>query len=186
VGPWIGHSSETENLLKNILSFLTVPCVLDADALTLFAKNRFSIPQHTIFTPHTGEMQTLLQESSHLILNQKLLKTCQNYAENHHITLILKGAPTFIFHPHQPIYVNCTGNCGMATAGSGDVLTGILASLLSQGLNTHQAALVGTFLHGLAGDAAKNKRLTSRGMIASDIIDHLNVAYHNIEMNVKD
>ncbi|KIC74370.1 ADP-dependent NAD(P)H-hydrate dehydratase [Candidatus Protochlamydia amoebophila] len=100
------------------------------------------------------------------------------------MTLILKGAPTFIFHPNQPIYVNPTGNCGMATAGSGDVLTGIIASFLSQGLESHQAALLGVFLHGLAGDIAKSKRLTERGMIASDLIDHLNLAYHALEQSV--
>ncbi|WP_075883191.1 bifunctional ADP-dependent NAD(P)H-hydrate dehydratase/NAD(P)H-hydrate epimerase [Candidatus Protochlamydia sp. W-9] len=184
VGPGLGLTQPIDHLLRSCLPHLNASCVLDADALTLYTKTPFLLPKRTIFTPHTGEMQKLLQETSHLILNENILKKCQQYAEQRDITLILKGAPTFIFHPNQPIYVNPTGNCGMATAGSGDVLTGIIASFLSQGLESHQAALLGVFLHGLAGDIAKSKRLTERGMIASDLIDHLNLAYHALEQSV--
>lgn len=177
VGPGLGINDQVQQLLQKILPFLNKPCVVDADAITLFAKNAFKLPCQAILTPHRGEMQALLQSSSALILNMDLLHTCQTYAEQHDITLILKGAPTFIFHPHQPIYVNPTGDPGMATAGSGDVLTGLLAALLSQGLERHHAALLGVYLHGLAGEWAKKERGTSYGMMASDLIGQFGAVF---------
>lgn len=177
IGPGLGRSDQTLHLLQNVIPFLQNPCVMDADALILFASEPFKLPSQTIFTPHWGEMQTLLKSSSHLTLNLDLLQTCQNYAEEHRVTLILKGAPTFIFHPEAPIFVNPTGDPGMATAGSGDVLTGLLASLLSQGLDCHRAALLGVYLHGLAGECAAQERHTSYGIIASDLIAHFPTAY---------
>ena len=149
VGPGLGRSDSTKQLLQEIIPFLEKPCVIDADALTLYADRAFQLPPQALLTPHTGEMQALLHLPDKLTLSLDLLHTCQNYAENHNATLILKGAPTFIFHPKSPIYVNPKGDPGMATAGSGDVLTGMLASLLSQGLSCHQAALLGVYLHGL-------------------------------------
>jgi ADP-dependent NAD(P)H-hydrate dehydratase / NAD(P)H-hydrate epimerase len=181
VGPGLGRTSSIYQLLAEVIPHLEQPCVLDADALVLFAQNDFKLPLHALFTPHTGEMQTLLGEASPLVLNIELLKTCQNYAEKYQITLILKGAPTFIFHPSQPILVNPTGDPGMATAGSGDVLTGFLASLLSQKLNCRQAALAGVYLHGLAGQLAAKERQSSIGMMASDIITHLAGAYAHLK-----
>lgn len=180
IGPGMGRESYVHQLLQTLIPSLTCPCVLDADALFLFAKNSFKLPSQTIFTPHAGEMQRLLKKSSPLILNVSLLSTCQEYAETHHLTLILKGAPTFIFHPFQPIRVNPTGDPGMATAGSGDVLTGFLASLLSQKLDCQQAAFVGVYLHGLAGQIAAKKRKSSIGLMASDFIECLAEAYHAV------
>lgn len=180
-GPGLGKSDAVKKLLQTTLQKLEKPCVIDADALILFAEEPFKLPPHTIFTPHTGEMQALLHETTHLIPSEPVLQICQEFAEQHAITLILKGAPTFIFHPGEPILVNPTGNPGMATAGSGDVLTGIIASLLSQGLNNRQAAAVGVYLHGLAGDCAAEKRASKRGLIASDLITHLNDAYSLLE-----
>jgi hydroxyethylthiazole kinase-like uncharacterized protein yjeF len=181
VGPGLGRSEKTQHLLHTIMPSLEKPCVIDADALTLFADQAFQLPSQAILTPHTGEMQTLLKSSSRLTLNLDLLKTCQSYAEEHRITLILKGAPTFIFHPRMPIFANLTGDPGMATAGSGDVLTGLLASLLSQGLNCHNAALLGVYLHGLAGECAAKQRRTSYGMMATDLIAHLATAYEALQ-----
>jgi NAD(P)H-hydrate epimerase len=177
VGPGLGRTEHTQKLLQNVLPSLEKPCVIDADALTLFADQAFSLPPQSILTPHTGEMQTLLKSPSRLSLNFDLLQTCQKYAEEHAITLILKGAPTFIFQPHKPTFVNPTGDPGMATAGSGDVLTGLLASLLSQGLSCHDAALLGVYLHGLAGELAAEQRKTSYGMMATDLINHFADAY---------
>lgn len=177
VGPGLGRSAQTQQLLQNVVPTLTKPCVIDADALTLYAQQAFSLPPQAILTPHMGEMQTLLQSSDKLKLNLELLYTCQQYAETHRVTLILKGAPTFIFHPQTPIYVNPTGDLGMATAGSGDVLTGLLASLLAQGLSCHDAALLGVYLHGLAGELAAQEREVSVGMMAADLIAHFSTAY---------
>lgn len=177
VGPGLGRSEQIRELLQNILPSLDKPCVIDADALFYLPNQTFPLPSHTILTPHTGEMQTLLKSDDRLTLNADLLKICQEYAEEKRATLILKGAPTFIFHPGHPIFVNPTGDPGMATAGSGDVLTGLLASLLSQGLECHEAALLGVYLHGLAGQLANWDRGTSRGMMAADLIAHLGKAY---------
>lgn len=181
VGPGLGRSEQTRHLLQHITPSLEKPCVIDADALTLFADEAFQLPSQAILTPHTGEMQTLLKSTSRLSLTLDLLQICQKYAEKHHITLILKGAPTFIFHPQTPIFVNPTGDPGMATAGSGDVLTGLLASLLSQGLTCHHAALLGVYLHGLAGEFAAKQRKTSYGMIATDLVAHFADAYEMLQ-----
>ncbi len=183
VGPGLGRSEAIKKLLQSTLHSLVKPCVIDADALILFAEKPFKLPPQTVFTPHTGEMQTLLHQATHLNLNESLLQTCQQFAEQHAITLVLKGAPTFIFHPGEPILVNPTGNPGMATAGSGDVLTGMIASFLSQGLNGREAAALGVYLHGLAGDCTAKERETRRGLIASDLIAHLNDAYSLLEEN---
>lgn len=177
IGPGLGKSEATRKLLQKIVPSLEKPCVLDADALTLFAEEPFSLPSKTLFTPHTGEMQKLLKSQDKLHLKEHLLHQCQEYTEKHKITLILKGAPTFIFHPDSPIFVNPTGDPGMATAGSGDVLTGILASLLSQGLDCQQTAILGVYLHGLAGELASQERGTSFGVMANDIIEHIGESF---------
>lgn len=181
IGPGLGRSEETKKLLKAVLGKLEKPCVVDADALILYAEGECTLPPQSILTPHTGEMQALLNSPKRLILTLELLHTCQNYAEEHGTTLILKGAPTFVFHPGAPIAVNPTGDPGMATAGSGDVLTGLLAALLSQGLDCHQAAILGVYLHGLAGELAAEERGTSYGMIASDLIAHFGEAFRKIK-----
>ena len=140
------------------------------------------MPEKALLTPHTGEMQALLNSPEKLILTQDLLNQCQDYAEKHQITLILKGAPTFIFHPQTPIYVNPRGDPGMATAGSGDVLTGILASLLSQGLDCHQAAILAS----ISTDSQENLRQIARhirGILANDLIDYLAAAYSSFPQN---
>ena len=180
IGPGLSRSLQIENFLHAVIPQLDIPCVIDADALTLFADRCYKLPKHVIFTPHTGEMQRLLQSQDKLILNSDLLRICQKYADDHQLTLILKGAPTFIFHAGKPILVNATGDPGMATAGSGDVLTGLLASFLSQGLTTYDAAAVGVFLHGLAGEIAAHERGTSMGLMAGDIIRNLDHALQDV------
>jgi len=177
IGPGLGTSEKTGCLLRKVIPALKNPCVIDADALTLFANQPFPLPPQTILTPHRGEMETLLHADCSLSLNREGLKACQKYSEEHKITLILKGAPTFIFHPQQLIFINPTGDPGMATAGSGDVLTGLLASLLSQGIDCHRAALCGVYLHGLAGEFAARNRGISCGMMATDLIAHFANAY---------
>jgi ADP-dependent NAD(P)H-hydrate dehydratase / NAD(P)H-hydrate epimerase len=175
IGPGLGRTVQVANLLKKVIPSLEKPCVMDADALNLFAEIPFPLPKQVIFTPHAGEMQRLLNKfSTPLTLDSLLL--CREYVEKHNITLILKGAPTFIFHPQSPILINSTGDPGMATAGSGDVLTGLLASLLAQGLKCKEAAIVGVYLHGLAGTIAA-QQTSSYTLIASDIISHFFQAY---------
>lgn len=181
VGPGLGLDDKVRKLLKDVLPKLEKPFVVDADALTLYSEGAFEIPKNCncVFTPHTGEMQRLLHSTASLTLNDETLQICQKYAEDKNITLILKGAPTLIFHPNKPILVNPTGDPGMATAGSGDVLTGLIASLLAQGLACREAAAFGVYLHGLAGEYAAVDR-TSHSMIATDLIDYFNDAYKQL------
>lgn len=180
MGPGLGRSLEAGKFLAELLPALKKPCVIDADALNLLSEDAFLLPSQAILTPHTGEMARLLKSKDPLQINDDLLKTCQSYAEKNKITLILKGAPTFIFHPGKAILVNPTGDPGMAAAGSGDVLTGLLAALLSRGLDCHEAAILGVYLHGLAGQLAVLET-TSHTMMASDLIKHFPAAYQKLE-----
>lgn len=180
VGPGLGLSKSAGELLNKVIPSLEKPCVIDADALTLFANGSFKKPHQAIFTPHLGEMQRLLHRTDRLELNLETLKLCQQYAEENELTLILKGAPTFIFHPGTLPLVNPTGDPGMATAGSGDVLTGLLASLLAQGLDCRQAATLGVYLHGLSGEHASAAK-TPYSLIAGDLISHLPNAFYSLE-----
>lgn len=179
IGPGIGRSSETRKLLHQILPNLQKPCVIDADALTILSEEDIALPKNAILTPHLGEMMRLLKMTETPDISLQFLDTCQRYAEKHQTTLVLKGGPSFIFNPGSPICVNPSGDPGMATAGSGDVLTGLIASLLAQGLSTHDAAKLGVFLHGLAGEHAAEE-MTSYGVIASDIIYHFPEAFRFI------
>jgi len=154
--------------LDQLLQNCPVPLVLDADGL--FHLKDQPLPKETVLTPHTGEMKRLLEGETPNITN------CQAYAQKHSTTLLLKGAPTIIFHPDQHPLIIPRGDPGMATAGTGDVLTGIIAALLAQGLSSRQAAALGALLHALAGEAAALAK-TSYCAIATDLIDHLPEAF---------
>ena len=122
--------------------------MIDADALYFLAKNpKAKIPKNSILTPHRGEMEKLLQK-------KPSLKSCQAYVEKHHATLVLKGAPSMVFHPGKKPLVIAHGDPGMATAGSGDILTGIIAGLLAQKMTPCEAAALGVYLHARAGEIA--------------------------------
>lgn len=169
IGPGLGQTEETKTLLHTILPQINKPCVLDADALNIIAEENIKLPQQTVLTPHHGEMMRLLKIQGHPKLNVEFLKQCQEYAKSKSVTLVLKGAPTFILEPDSPMIVNPTGDPGMATAGSGDVLTGLITALLAQGMMPKEAASLGVYLHGLAGEHAAED-MTSYCMCASDII----------------
>lgn len=179
IGPGLGVSQEIRQVLHQVLPHLQKPCVIDADALTIISEEKISLPPNTILTPHLGEMLRLLKLTEKPPLSMEFLEICKQYAEKHQVTLLLKGGPSFIMHPGSPIIVNPTGDPGMATAGSGDVLTGLIAALLSQGLSCKDAASLGAFLHGLAGEHAADE-LTSYGMLASDITFHFPEAFRFI------
>lgn len=175
IGPGLGHGSDQKALLRKLLPQLTTPCVLDADALTIIAEENMALPPQTVLTPHLGEMKRLLH-SSDIELTLEFLERCYQFAEEKKVTLILKGAPSFVFQQDFPIFVNAKGDPGMATAGSGDVLTGLVASLLSQGLQPIDAARLAVYLHGTAGEKAAAD-LTSYCMTASDIISYFPDAF---------
>ncbi len=181
IGPGIGVTEEKKQLLRMILPRLKKSCVIDADALTILAdlaKENLPIPQDSILTPHLGEMKRLLKINEATI-SRNFLNTCSQFAESKKCTVILKGGPSFLFHPQLPILVNARGDPGMATAGSGDVLTGLIASLLAQGLSGYDAAALGVYLHSVAGEIAAED-LTSYCMIASDIVSYFPDAFASL------
>lgn len=171
IGPGIGVNDTTKNIIKTVLPYIKKPCVLDADALNILSQEMVTLPQETVITPHIGEMRRLLHSDRKGPLTIEFLEECLNYANKMKVTLILKGGPTFILQGGQSLVVNAYGDPGMATAGSGDVLTGLVAALLAQGLTTFDAAVLATYLHGKAGERAAEEK-TSYCMTASDIIRH--------------
>jgi len=176
IGPGIGQKKSTLNSLIGVLNNAKKPVVLDADALNLIAKNKDLydlIPRNSILTPHPGEFRRLVGESaSYFEQYQKQIEL----AKKQKVIVVLKGAYTSIATPNGKCYFNSTGNPGMATAGSGDVLTGILTSLLAQGYEPEKAAILGVYIHGLAGDLASQK-IGRQSLIAGDIIDNLGKTY---------
>lgn len=180
IGPGLGQGLATRQLLRDVLPHLTNPCVIDADALTAIATDQIKLSAHCLLTPHRGEMGRLLQKSETPPLTSELLQRVQEYAEAQQATVIMKGGPSFIFHPQQPIRVSSRGDPGMAKAGTGDVLTGLLAALLAQGLTTLQAAILGTALHGIAGECVVRKK-TAYGLVASDVTEALPQAFSLLE-----
>jgi NAD(P)H-hydrate epimerase len=150
---------------------IDLPCVVDADALQ--PKRKY--PKHSILTPHRGEVLRLLglKETPD---EEDLFARIMRFCERQNVYLVLKGAPTFIFAPEKMPVIVPFGDPGMATAGSGDVLTGIIAALLAQKMGRYEAALLGVTLHGLAGEAAAKEK-TSYSMIATDIIEYLPKAF---------
>lgn len=171
IGPGLSVTEETRSLLKKLLPLIEIPTVLDADALNILSENKISLPKDVVMTPHIGEMRRLLGSKEKGAVDEQFLQQCQEYVERKKVTLLLKGGPSFILHPGADIVVNPYGDPGMATAGSGDVLTGLVAALLSQGLSTHNAAMTGAYIHARAGEYAA-EAMTSYCMVASDIIDN--------------
>jgi len=170
IGPGLGRSKEVSGLLSELLPLIRIPCVLDADALYfLAAKKSVSLPEKTILTPHRGEMDRLLGIHEKTPLTLEYLQECQKYADSLNVTLILKGGPTFIFQKDRQIAVNSRGSPGMATAGCGDVLTGLIAGFLAQGLSCEAASKAGVYIHAIAGECAASE-YTPYCMIASDVL----------------
>ncbi|MBU1012921.1 MAG: NAD(P)H-hydrate dehydratase [Bacteroidetes bacterium] len=180
-GPGIGTEEQTRNALKVLIQNTHVPMVFDADALNILAENKTwlaFLPKGCVITPHPKEFERLAGKSTNDFERVALAK---EFAVKHDLVVVLKGAYTQIVTPLGDCFFNCTGNPGMATAGSGDVLTGIILSLMAQGYTGVHAALIGVYVHGLAGDkAAKKSGETS--LIASDIIENLGKAFKEIEI----
>lgn len=182
VGPGIGTSEQTKGFLKQLLAQINNPMVLDADALNCIALDdslRALIPQNSILTPHPKEFLRLVHAQQQLSDYDKIELQRQFSIENKCI-VVLKGAHTTISNPKGQVYFNTTGNAGMATGGSGDVLTGLLTGLLAQGYEPFDAARIGVFLHGLAGDLAAEIQ-GQQALIASDIIEKFGAAFLNIQ-----
>lgn len=180
IGPGIGMHASHHMMLKKIFSESTQPLVMDADALNTLSKFKGlykKIPAGSILTPHPKEFERLFGKSEN---DFDRLKMAREKAKELNIYIILKGHRTFVATPYGKGYFNTTGNAGMATAGSGDVLTGILTALLAQGYSSLHSCLLGVYIHGVAGDFAATQ-LSKEAMIASDIIDNLGEAFLQIE-----
>lgn len=174
LGPGMGRSEAAKRKVKKLLAKLPMPCVIDADALFFLSQNpSWQVPQGSVLTPHRGEMTLLLSREND---SGSFEKRCQAYSDKKQVTLVLKGAPTWIFHPGSTPLISVRGDPGMATAGSGDVLTGMIAAFLAQGLQPRTAAALGVHLHGVAGEIAAVE-LTSYCLTASDLIVYLPEAF---------
>ncbi len=179
IGPGLGQDARTKKALARTLEEFGKPVVLDADALNILASDRHLfglVPPGSILTPHPMEFERLTgrwtDDFQRLEMQKQLAVSLKSI-------IVLKGAHTSIASDRGNVYFNSTGNPGMATAGSGDALTGILTGLLAQGYLSLDAALAGVFLHGLAGDLAVND-FGPEAMIASDLIDKLPLAYRRV------
>ncbi len=172
-GPGLGTSPAAMQLLRAVLEYASahdVPLLLDADALNLIAQDirLLSAPHGTmIVTPHLGEMSRLTGESVALI-QSRLIAAAQEFAQKYQVVCVLKDEHTVTATPEGQIWVNCSGNAGMATAGSGDVLSGLVGSLMAQGLPAEAAAPLGVYLHGLAGDVMAEETGIC-GLMAGDL-----------------
>ncbi len=179
IGPGIGTELETGRLLKLLIQQTHSPLVLDADALNLLAENKTwlsFLPEGSILTPHPGEFARLFGKTSD---GYEQLELLRESAFRYRCYIVLKGAYTRIATPDRKVYFNSTGNPGMATGGSGDVLTGLITGLRAQGYGAETAAVLGVYLHGLAGDlAASEKGMES--LIASDIIEYTGAAFRKL------
>jgi NAD(P)H-hydrate epimerase len=171
IGPGWSTLPPAREALRKLLSIVQVPCVIDADALNCLALEPDLLPaEHPplVLTPHPGEMARLMHTDTATVQANRLESALQA-SRRFGAVVALKGARTVVATPEGRIWVNPTGNAGMATGGSGDVLTGVIAGLLAQGLDAEHSAASGVYLHGLAGDLAAQE-VGMAGMIAGDII----------------
>lgn len=168
IGTGLDTQPITQNALLSLLKTPDVNLVIDADALNLIAQNNWQnyLPPNSILTPHPKEFERLAGSSNN---HFERLEQLKHFAQQHQVVVVLKGAHTAIALPNGEVYFNSTGNPAMATAGSGDVLTGFIVALLAQGYLAHQAAILGVYLHGQAGDQAASKK--NGKIVAQDIIN---------------
>lgn len=176
IGPGIGAEKETAKALKALIQNFRLPMVFDADAINILAGNKTwldFIPPQSIFTPHPKEFERLAGKTgNHFERNKKQIE----FSKRYNAIVVLKGKYSCITIPGGKCYFNPTGNPGMAKGGSGDVLTGIITGLLTQGYSPEESAIAGTYIHGLAADMAV-KETGEFSMIASDVIDYIGNAF---------
>ncbi|MFN8356989.1 MAG: NAD(P)H-hydrate dehydratase [Spirosomataceae bacterium] len=176
IGPGLGQSDKTREMIESLLKAAgSIPLVLDADALNNLSTKKGRellqlLPANTILTPHPKEFERLIGKKWQN--DYEKLNLLKDFCSKHHVIVVLKGAHTVVCTPNRELYFNSTGNPGMATGGSGDVLTGIITALLAQGYSPKEAAIFGVYQHGLAGDRVAVKR-GQAALIASDLIEEL-------------
>lgn len=183
IGP--GLPTAADPVVRDLLSKVECPMVLDAEVFTALSghlqilQTAAHINKSIILTPHPGEYARLIKDKPLYAIDDKY-DALEKFAYDYNVALILKHHHSFVVAPGKKIYRNTTGNPGLATAGAGDVLTGIIAGILAQKIEPYEAAILGVHLHGLAGDLAMETN-TEPGMIASDIIDFLPNALKKLE-----
>jgi len=186
IGPGLSMNSSTQKLVRKLVLSVKQPILLDADGLNAFENNVELLKKRNteslILTPHLGELSRLLNISV-----QKIKDNRENFAKDFtrefSLTLVLKGYQTIVVSGGGGIYINDTGNPGMATAGSGDVLSGVIAGLRVQGLNDFEAASLGVYIHGRAGDIAANTK-SEISLIAGEILESLPVVFKEVIQNI--
>lgn len=181
IGPGLTTNKETVSIVKKLVREVTAPLVIDADAINALADSPGLLRDRrsaTILTPHPGEMGRLTGKSASEIQKDRI-GAASDFATEYGVCLVLKGANTVIAEPSGLVHISPTGNPGMATGGTGDALTGIITGLIAQGLTPADAARLGVYIHGLAGDlAAKEKGMI--GMIAGDLIERIPAAIRQV------
>jgi len=187
IGPGIGISSDTKKLMEILIKTSTTPMLIDADGINSLKGERaiFSkLKAPIILTPHPGEMARLLGKQKGVSVKTQDIERNRinvpfSFAKETGTYLVLKGVPTIIAGPDGMAYINSTGNPGMASAGTGDVLTGMISAFLSQGLSPIHASILGVYMHGFAGDSAAAEK-GEHPLIATDIIEKIPFAFHSL------
>ncbi len=178
IGPGLSQHPQTKELVRELLPKIRAPLVLDADGLNALAEDVTllkRLPLPIIVTPHPGEMGRLSTLSAEQVQTDRE-RIAREFAKKYRVVVVLKGAGTVVASYDGTVYINETGNPGMASGGSGDVLTGMIAALLGQKLGVFDAARLGVYLHGLAGDLAAASQGGEIGLIASDLADRIPLA----------
>lgn len=181
LGPGLGYDKARIELVKRVLNDSDIPTIVDADGLNCLSHNLDILKDaksEIILTPHPGEMGKLMDLSAQEIQSNREYYALK-FVEEYRVNLILKGNRTIVISKDLEKYINETGNPGMATAGSGDVLGGIVGGLLSQGINAFDASKAAVYIHGLAGDMGADEK-TEYGLIASDILENIPYAIKSI------
>jgi NAD(P)H-hydrate epimerase len=180
IGPGIGTNAATTKVLNQLFTSFNRPMAIDADALNLISRDKkiFDlIPKQSILTPHVGECNRLFGEVENGL---ERIKRISEIAVQKELVIILKGAHTAIADTDGKVYFNSTGNAGMATAGSGDVLTGVITAFMARKIDSVSSAILGVYIHGWAGDLAKNK-VGKTSLMASDLLRNLPEVLNNVE-----
>jgi NAD(P)H-hydrate epimerase len=182
IGPGLGQQAETQKMVWKVVSSCPLPMVVDADALNAMARGVVALKKlqkPLVLTPHPGEMARLIGKTAKEVQADRW-GVARNFAQEYGVVMVLKGAGTVITDKSNGLWVNSTGNPGMAKGGMGDALTGIVGAFLAQGLAPFDAARASVFFHGLAGDLA-NERLGARAMLTTDLIEHLGHAFATLD-----
>lgn len=180
IGPGIGTEGTTARWFRSLLEDIQVPMVIDADALNLIAVDLDLldlIPEGSVLTPHVGEFHRLFGDFKNGL---ERIEKMKRVSSDRKLVILLKGAHSVVAFPSGKVVFNTTGNEGMATAGSGDVLSGVITGLMAQGVKSEGATMAGVYLHGLAGDLAE-KKIGKMSLMASDLLNELPKAINNVK-----